>query len=93
MKKIYIIFDQVQSLKSGGLFAIYSRLVYLLENDYDIEIISVFKNEDGSEILFPNKKMYNMSNIKKLPNFNKIKKQLKEKNFFPIIKEIYYLVE
>ena len=36
MKKIYIIFDQVQSLKSGGLFAIYSRLVYLLENDYDI---------------------------------------------------------
>ena len=93
MKKIYIIFDQVQSLKSGGLFAIYSRLVYLLENDYDIEIISIFKNEDGSETLFPNKKIYNISNFKKLPNFNKIKKQLKEKNFFSIIKEIYYLVE
>lgn len=64
MKKLYIIFDQVPSPKSGGLVTTYKNLVNLLNDTYDIETVSIFNFDKSYKENFPN------NNIHIINNFN-----------------------
>ena len=52
MKKLYIIFDQLPPITSGGLLQTYINLVDYLKNEYDIKIISVFNTEERNKKIF-----------------------------------------
>lgn len=52
MKKLYIIFDQLPPISSGGLLQTYINLVDYLKNEYDIKIISVFNTEERNKRIF-----------------------------------------
>lgn len=58
MKKLYIIFDQLPSPKSGGLITTYKNLVNLLNDNYDIEIISIFNFDNSYKENFPHNKIH-----------------------------------
>ena len=52
MKKLYIVFDQIPSKVSGGLIATYLNLVKLLNQDYEIHIVSIFDANNENKDLF-----------------------------------------
>ena len=52
MKKLYIVFDQIPSKESGGLIATYFNLVKLLDQDFEIHIVSIFNTNKKNKNLF-----------------------------------------
>ena len=52
MKKLYIVFDQIPCKVSGGLIATYLNLVKLLNQDYEIHIVSIFDANNENKDLF-----------------------------------------
>lgn len=61
MKTLYFVFEQIPNPNSGGLITMYKRMEYLLKNDYDMKIISIFdcpqeyKEQFQSECIVLNK--------------------------------------
>lgn len=54
MKKLYIVFDQIPSKESGGLIATYFNLVKLLDQDFEIHIVSIFNTNKKNKIYLIN---------------------------------------
>lgn len=96
MKKLYIVFDQVPSVKDGGLITYYVRLVELLKDTYDIEIVSIFNCEQENKDIFNGLKVNNLSEYKINLRFFELFKYLKKLDlirFFSVLFSIcYYFV-
>lgn len=96
-QKLYIVFDQIPTKKSGGLVATYISLVELLKNEYDIEIISSFNGEEADKTQFKNNKI-NIINNKKIDirfykTFKYIKKMEFKKALYSIYSAFYYFIK
>lgn len=89
MKKLYIVFDQIPSLESGGLIVTYINMVKQLKKEYDIRIISVFKSEDENEALFQGIQIYNLSQFVIDNRFFRILNYIKNKKMTTVLKAIY----
>lgn len=81
MEKLYIVFDKIPSTSSGGLVATYIRLVELLKDDYDIEIISIFNADQSNKDQFKSNKINIINNYKINLDFVNILQYIKEKKF------------
>lgn len=63
MNKLYIVFDRLAPKSSGGLASTYINLINLLNDEYDIKIISIFNYDDEAKEDFKNVEVINFSNI------------------------------
>lgn len=86
MKKLYIVFDQIPSLKSGGLIVTYLNMVRCLRSEYDIRIISVFKSDN--EDLFEGIPIYNLSEYLIDNRFFRILQYWKKKDLPAVLKAV-----
>ena len=79
-EKLYIVFDQIPTKKSGGLVATYISLSNLLKDTYEVEIISAFDCDEDTKSQFKNNKIHvvNKQNID--IRFYRIKKYIKTMN-------------
>jgi len=83
-KNLYIVIDKLCGKSDGGLIASYINLYELLKNDYNIQIISIFKHNCND--CFENVKKISIIDKKIEINFPKL---LKNKQFFKAIKNAF----
>lgn len=62
MNTLYIIFDKLPKKNEGGLVATYINLVTELKDQFNIEFISIFKNEKNDIVEFGNIPIHVLSN-------------------------------
>lgn len=81
-KKISLIFDIFPSEISGGLVNTYERMISLLSDDYDFEIISLF-NSNLDVSWFDSKiNVYNIIKRTSFPSLHNLKIAIQEMNVF-----------
>ena len=89
-QKLYIVFDQLPSSKSGGLIATYYNLVKLLENEYDINIVSIFKSNDENEKEFSQYSIHNISLVNiDIHYFRIVHYLVNDKDFIKFFKALF----
>ena len=79
-KKIIILFDNLIPDVSGGLITTYQRLILLLKNDYNFEIISVFSYR-GKKDIFSGEKINSLFNREMNPSITRLKNNIKGFHF------------
>ena len=77
MKNLYIIFDQIPPLDSGGLVITYINMVKYLKESYNIKIVSVFKSRELDEQIFSNAELISLSNFQLDNRFYRIFQYMK----------------
>lgn len=63
-KKLYIVFDQLPKRKDGGLVATYVNLVKELNDEFDIQLVSIFAAGENDIVEFDDLPIHNFSNFK-----------------------------
>lgn len=92
MKNIYIVFDHFHSTEAGGLVSAYVSLYDLLQNDYDIEIISVMNAEDENHDQLKNVNVHYLAKTDFFPELKVLVQAFKKYRFHIVLKEIFNLV-
>ena len=92
MKNIYIVFDRFHSTEAGGLVSAYVSLYDLLQNDYDIEIISVMNAEDENHDQLKNVNVHYLAKTDFFPELKVLVQAFKKYRFHIVLKEIFNLV-
>ena len=93
MKKrnVYIVFEKVHPLSSGGLVATYVRLVPILKKYYHVKIISVY-DYDNVDHLFEDCEIIKLSNQNLDLSFPTFLADLKKFHLITAIKKIYHMM-
>lgn len=95
MKKLYIVFDQIPSKVSGGLIATYLNLVKLLNQDYEIHIISIFDANNENKDLFKEYPIHvinnNLIDMRFYKIFSYLLKEKKNKEIYPWYKKFIFI--
>lgn len=89
MEKLYIIFDQLPTITSGGLIVSYINLVELLKDKYDIQIISIFNYSKENDQIFPNNKIIHLSCMNIDNRFYRLLSYLKKGNVLKFLHAIF----
>lgn len=84
MRKLYIVFDQIPPMESGGLIVTYLNMVEQLKDEFEIVIISVFRSKKKQEALFPGVKIITLSNFLIDNRFFRIGQYFKNKDIHKI---------
>lgn len=90
-KKLYIVFEKIHPLSTGGLVATYTRLVPLLKKKYDVKIISVFSNVNP-DCLFEDCEIISLSNKNLDLNFPKLFEDLKKFHLISFFQKFYHMI-
>ena len=89
MKNLYIIFDQIPPLDSGGLVITYVNMVKYLKENYNIKIVSVFKSNELDEQIFSNVELISLSNFQLDNRFYRIFQYIKSGEICKAIKALF----
>lgn len=89
MKNLYIIFDQIPPLDSGGLVITYINMVKYLKESYNIKIVSVFKSRELDEQIFSNAELISLSNFQLDNRFYRIFQYMKSGKIGKSIKALF----
>lgn len=91
MKKVCIVFDKLPAETSGGLVTTYERLIPLLKNDYEFEIVSIFDSYIKNSNRFPNIKICNIFKAE-YPELNDLRNYIKKKNLLKILNQLRIII-
>jgi len=96
MKNIYLVFDQLPSIKDGGLISTYIAFTKLYRKEYNIKIISIFNHLDNDIDEFKDLDIITFSNIvldiRFYKCFDYLKKRKIKQFFFSIYSMIYFFL-
>lgn len=90
-KKLYIVFEKIHPVSTGGLIATYTRLVPLLKKKYDVKVISVYQSSNPDH-LFEDCEIITLSKKGLDLNFPKLLEDLKHFHFISFFRKFYHMV-